>query len=113
MTAAEDDRERAVLRLVKERYESDGYEVFLHPSPTLLPPAIRDYQPDAVAVGPEDTVVIEVKSGSLRRRRGQLRQVAAELAKMPKWRFVILSAEASDGRIADFEPPTLNAVEKQ
>ena len=55
--------EREILRLEAERLEQDGYTVALEPSPAVLPEEFKSLRPDAVAVGKEPRLLIEVISG--------------------------------------------------
>jgi uncharacterized protein YutE (UPF0331/DUF86 family) len=49
-----------VLETLRPRFEAEGFDVFLHPSPSILPPFMQDYRPDAIAVSPQKKIVIEV-----------------------------------------------------
>lgn len=58
---------RLVLRdLVVPRLEAEGYEVVLDPPPGMLPAFFGDYRPDAVALGGDRKLAIDV--GGLSRR---------------------------------------------
>ena len=45
-------RERLVLERLRETYEREGYEFFLQPSGDILPPFLRGFRPDAIALKP-------------------------------------------------------------
>ncbi|MGX5848227.1 hypothetical protein ACWGTO_14245 [Mesorhizobium sp. PL10] len=49
-----------ILRNVAAELKSDGYDVVLGPPPGALPPALKDFRPDAIAIGREPNLVIEV-----------------------------------------------------
>jgi hypothetical protein len=55
-----DTREVDVLESILPRYEAEGFEVFVHPSPSILPPFMQSYRPDAIALKPDKKVAIEV-----------------------------------------------------
>ncbi|TPM21748.1 hypothetical protein [Mesorhizobium sp. B2-3-5] len=52
--------ETEILRNVAAELKSDGYDVVLEPPPGALPPALKDLHPDAIAIGREPNLVIEV-----------------------------------------------------
>jgi hypothetical protein len=49
-----------VLENLRPRFEAEGFDVFLHPSPSILPPFMEGYRPDAIAVSPQKKIAIEV-----------------------------------------------------
>jgi uncharacterized protein YutE (UPF0331/DUF86 family) len=59
-----EDREAAVLESLRPNYEADGFEVFIHPSPSILPPFMQSYRPDAVALSPYKKIAIELVSSA-------------------------------------------------
>src|SRR5689334_18586253 len=89
MTSVAEERENTVLDLLRERYESEGYEVFLHPSPSVLPVILAHYRPDAIAVRGDDKIVIEIKSDGSRSEGARLKDLASTFASIPGWRFVV------------------------
>ena len=54
----EEDLLAAAARQLAER----GYSVIVDPSRSLLPEILQDYRPDAVAIGRDPKLVIEVVS---------------------------------------------------
>lgn len=54
------DRERLVIEQLIPTLESDGYTVYSHPSQQQLPYFMKGYVPDAIAVGPQKKLAIEV-----------------------------------------------------
>jgi uncharacterized protein YutE (UPF0331/DUF86 family) len=53
-------REAGLLEDVLARYEAEGFDVFIHPSRSILPPFMQAYRPDAVAMKPEKKIAIEL-----------------------------------------------------
>jgi uncharacterized protein YutE (UPF0331/DUF86 family) len=49
-----------ILESLLPRYEAEGFDVFVHPSPSILPPFMQDYRPDAVALRRDRKIAIEV-----------------------------------------------------
>jgi uncharacterized protein YutE (UPF0331/DUF86 family) len=57
-------QEVAVFQTMLPQLEAEGFEVFFHPSRTMLPPFLRTYQPDAIAVKGDKKIAIEIMSSS-------------------------------------------------
>jgi uncharacterized protein YutE (UPF0331/DUF86 family) len=49
-----------LLESLLPQYQAEGFEVFLNPSPSILPPFMQEYRPDAVALRPDRKIAIEV-----------------------------------------------------
>lgn len=60
---SEQSRGLAALNEIVRNYEQKGYTVFVDPSGTLLPPFMKGYHPDAVALKPGANVAIEISGG--------------------------------------------------
>ncbi len=56
--------EEAVLQTILPQLEAEGFKVFVHPSPTMLPAFLRTYRPDAIALKGDRKIAIEVKSAT-------------------------------------------------
>lgn len=55
--------EREVIDLVLPRLQAEGYDVYVHPSPSILPPFMQSYRPDAIALKKDKKIAIEVIQG--------------------------------------------------
>jgi hypothetical protein len=89
-------RESRLLDLLGQRYEERGYAFFKYPPREMLPEFLRDYMPDAIALGPKDNVVIEVKSD---RGERNAKQIARLFKEQEDWRLDLVFAgdvDASD-----------------
>lgn len=69
--------ESNVLRNSQQVSEARGLKFFINPPREILPEFLGNFQPDAIAVGPEGGIIIEVK---LRRSPASVRKLA-EIAK--------------------------------
>src|SRR5260370_36106673 len=67
MAASSAVRERDFLQTLVPGYEAEGFSVFLHPAHEMLPPFMRGYQPDAIAVKDDKKIAIEIKRDATRR----------------------------------------------
>jgi hypothetical protein len=79
--------ERALLEAVAARYKAEGFDVFVEPSHALLPPFMQDYRPDAVAIGPEKKIAIEI---ARERSDDKLRRLRERFSGHDDWEFVVL-----------------------
>lgn len=53
-------QEAAVLDSIVPQLEAEGFEVFAHPSAHIVPPFMRGYSPDAIALRKDRKLAIEV-----------------------------------------------------
>ena len=101
--------ESQVLSLLRDQYEEEGYTFIEHPKDAQLPAFIRGYRPDAIAVGKDKFIVIEVKS-----RRGAvsgktLQALSERFKGQDHWELrVVYSGDVSDETIP---VPTLEQIE--
>lgn len=93
--------ERRVLQRMKERYELRGYDVIVAPPPDLTPPFLGRLRPDAIALGPDGGVVIEVRMTRNPQNDRHLSDLAARVAAAPGWQLDVLYAnEAPEDEMA-------------
>jgi hypothetical protein len=97
LTVNEHERQR--LRSVASEYESQGYEVKLQPPPAELPDFLAGFEPDLIATGNGETVVVEVKSRTDLKNEQSVTALENALRDRPGWRFeLIIDGPASDHR---------------
>ncbi len=84
--------ERRVLQRMKERYELRGYDVIVSPPPDLMPPFLSGLRADAIALGPDGGVVIEVRMKRRPENDRHLSDLAARVAAEPGWQLDVLYA---------------------
>jgi hypothetical protein len=57
--------EANVIDAVVARYKAEGFDVFVQPSPSILPPFLGGYRPDVVEIRPDKRIAMEfVRPGS-------------------------------------------------
>ena len=107
MSAAE-DRESDVLESLLPRYRAEGFEVFLHPSPSILPPFMQNYRPDAVALRRDKKIAIEVVR-SAERSTGKVRDLQSLFAPHRDWelRVFYVSPRESGATIEAASPDAI------
>ena len=58
--SASESTEFDILESILPRFKAEGFEVFVHPSPSILPPFMHAYRPDAIALSRDKKIAIEV-----------------------------------------------------
>jgi uncharacterized protein YutE (UPF0331/DUF86 family) len=71
--------EATLLENVLPELEAEGFEVFTHPSPRILPAFMRECPPDAIALRKDKNLAIEIlrESAPSNRRLDKLRELLA------------------------------------
>jgi len=93
MSYANSQTEDAILQMLVPNLEAEGFRVFVHPTRAILPPFMRGYQPDAIAVKQHKKVAIEVKLQS-RQAKPQIERLQALFAAHPDWELRVVYAPA-------------------
>lgn len=97
MTSAE-DFERAALDEYEPRWVEQGYRVIRHPLRNQVPEFLGRFQPDALAVGHQPNLVIEVIRKGSPNAEEKVRRLKSLMQGHPEWRLeVIYSGEAESG----------------
>lgn len=90
-TGRRDSPEERLVLQVAEEYRERGYEVVLQPKPSSLPEFLGGYRPDLLARRGGESVVVEVKAGSVPpRQRDRFRDLARAVDGQPGWRFELV-----------------------
>ena len=106
-------REQDVLNILQRRYEAEGFSFIQHPSASALPDFLRQTRPDAIAIGPDQNIVIEVKSSRRLRDQGRLAHMARLLQDQKDWRFKIFYADDLSSADDVLPVPDKGAIEKE
>jgi uncharacterized protein YutE (UPF0331/DUF86 family) len=103
-------REQAVLESLLPRYIAEGFTVVIYPSSALLPPFMRNYRPDAIALKSDKKIAIEIKGDN-----PDAKQSAAEISELfaqhSDWELRVYYAPGYPQERL-LEPPTIGAIEK-
>jgi hypothetical protein len=88
MTAAQ--TEDRVLALLRNRYEGEGFSFIEHPGQADLPAFMKGYRPDALALGKDKSIAIEVKLHRRPVTEESLRAVSERFKAQPHWEFRVV-----------------------
>jgi uncharacterized protein YutE (UPF0331/DUF86 family) len=58
--------EAEVMESLLPKYQAEGFDVYVNPSPSILPPFMQAYRPDAIALKKDKKIAIEVVGSSAR-----------------------------------------------
>ena len=82
--------EREKIQEVAREYQDKGYRVVMEPHGAQLPGMLAGFQPDFLASNPEETVVVEVKSGNVLAKQTDMPALASAVEALPGWRFELV-----------------------
>lgn len=94
MTNGLETLERDVLERLRRQYESRGYKFLAEQNRSDIPKFLEGYIPDAIAIGTDEKVIIEVKSTEQSANQSAtVRFLASEVPKHKGWRFDLVVAD--------------------
>ena len=77
--------ERRLLELLRPRYEAQGYMFIEYPSGEALPAVLKGFNPDAIAIGPQKNIAIEIKLRPGRPSEERLEALSERLLDVESW----------------------------
>lgn len=101
--------EEAILAAETRRLTERGYTVY-RGGRAFLPPALREIEPDAVALGPVQNLVIEIVSDE-RPNEARLASLREKVALVPGWKLlVLLDRGARESPLEEAPLPSIDAA---
>jgi uncharacterized protein YutE (UPF0331/DUF86 family) len=103
-----------LLESLLPQYQAEGFEVFLNPSPSILPPFMHEYRPDAVALRPDRKIAIEVVRPSETSSR-KVQDLKSLFAPHSDWelRVFYVSSSASEKSLDVVSPEAIrNSIDR-
>jgi hypothetical protein len=79
--------ESNILRNLQQVSEARGLKFYVNPPPEVVPAFLGSHQPDAIAVGPDGGIIIEVKSRRSPASEQQLAAIAKRVSDHKGWEF--------------------------
>lgn len=109
MTSINITREERRLYDIAQDYERRGYTVTVSPSPKRLPKFLSKFRPDIVAEGPNESVVVEVKSPNKVRGIDYWRELNSIVKQHPGWRIeLVINDQSSNKRPKSINKESIN-----
>lgn len=94
MSSSSVSRDEIQLSNVAEKYKQLGYKVTVSPPSKELPRFLSKFKPDLVAEGPDESVVIEVKSSGKERGAAYWKELSKVVQRHPRWRLELIPGAA-------------------
>jgi len=98
MTGAE-EQERAVLDEHEARWVAHGYRVIRQPRGAEIPEFLQRFQPDALAVGVEPNLVIEVIRKGSPNAEEKVRRLRSLIGDRADWRLEVLYSGEAESQV--------------
>jgi len=83
-----------LLDATVRKLTEQGYDVIVEPGASLLPPSLQKWRPDAVAIGREPRLVVEIASES-QAAAARIAELQAALRSEPGWKLQLVLDRAS------------------
>jgi uncharacterized protein YutE (UPF0331/DUF86 family) len=110
MMSAAEIPESVLLESIVANYKAQGFEVYVHPSPQILPEFVLPYRLDAVAIKPDQKIAIEL-TGSSRTPSERITRLKEVFAGHPDWTLKVYYYGDLDIE-KDIQAPSSQAIEK-
>ncbi len=83
-------RESNLLRNLQQVSEARGFKFYINPPREIVPKFLGDFQPDAIALGPDGGIIIEVKRQRSSASEKQLASIASRVSGQKGWEFRLI-----------------------
>ncbi|HEV7600451.1 MAG TPA: hypothetical protein VGO49_09355 [Bradyrhizobium sp.] len=83
--------EAEVIESLLPKYQAEGFDVYVNPSPSILPPFMQTYRPDAIALKKDKKIAIEVV-GTTSRSDQKIRTLQSLFAGHGDWELRVFYA---------------------
>jgi len=90
MSNPTEDIHRRKIAEIASDYSKHGYKVLVEPKEQELPNFLGGFRPDLVAIGPQYSVVVEVKIGTETAASERFQELVQTIQQQPGWRFSLV-----------------------
>lgn len=111
MSTSAAEMERDTLRRIREDFEARGYQFLAEPARDQRPDFLKDYTPDALALGQNDKVIIEVKRTGSRDGKIPLAQLVDKVPRDSGWRYLLVYAGQDPSDAVELSRPDQSQVD--
>lgn len=102
--------ERDTLQRLRADFEAKGYQFLVQPDAAQIPDFLAGHKPDAIALGQNDKVIIDIKQPASRGTRIPLAQLAQAVPAGSGWRYLLVYAGQDPSEITDLPRPNQSQV---
>lgn len=103
--------EKKRIQEVALDYTSKGYDVIIEPTSSQLPDFLATYQPNILARGQKEIIIVEVKSRTSLTQSSELSELAGIIKQHPGYRLELVVANTTEGTLFTQETTPLNKEE--
>jgi uncharacterized protein YutE (UPF0331/DUF86 family) len=89
------------LQSIAREYRKRGYQVLLHPSRSELPDFLSSFPLDMIAIGNQESVVVDVKSKPTLTKSSYLTALAKAVNSQPGWRFELVVTNPAKSSVVE------------
>ena len=94
------------FNVLRQAFEARGMKFHIHPSREIIPEFLGGFQPDAMALGPDGGVIIEVKSRKSPGLERNLSEIAKKVSGQKGWEFRLIYLNPLMDEIPSIAKPT-------
>jgi len=103
--------ESSALRNLQQVSEARGLKFYVNPPQEVLPAFLGDFRPDAIALGPDGGMIIEVKRRKSSASDRQLAEIAKRISDQKGWEFRAIYLSLPDNDVLPIPRPTPQQIE--
>jgi uncharacterized protein YutE (UPF0331/DUF86 family) len=103
--------ESNALRTLQKLSKARGLKFYVNPPREIVPDFLGDFQPDAIALGPEGGMVIEVKLRGGPASEKQLAAISKKVSGQKGWEFRVIYLNPPSNEMPLIEKPTPEQLE--
>jgi hypothetical protein len=109
--SANDPSPSRVLQDLQREAQAKGLEFYFNPPRNILPDFLGGYRPDAIALGPEGGIIIEIKHQRNRDSEKRLKDIAKRVSGKKGWEFRVIYLNPPIAPVPPIAKPTPQQVQ--
>ncbi len=102
--------ESRALRDLRLASEARGLTFYANPDRAVIPEFLGNYQPDAIALGPEGGVVIEIKNQRSGAAKAALAEISQRVAGQKGWEFRVIYLNPPANEVPPITRPSAKEI---
>src|SRR3954471_18954542 len=99
-----------LMRRLQKDAEKRGWNFYLQRPPQVIPEFLKGYRPDALGIGPDGGVVIEIKARGHEAQRESLAKIADLVEAQKGWEFRVFYVSPPVEVRPDLSAPTASEL---
>ena len=103
-------RVEGLMRQLQKDAEKRGWKFYIEPPPQVIPEFLKGYRPDALAIGQDSGVVIEIETRRREAQRESLARIANLVEAQKGWEFRVFYISPLNEFKTDLPAPTASEL---